>query len=98
MDLFRSLSRHVRAGALAELTLTTSGSQLARHAAGLAACGVRRVNVSLDSLDPSRYAAITRGGRIDAVLEGIVAAQAAGIDQDAALYYNPDGSPYVGIQ
>ncbi|MCW5715578.1 MAG: GTP 3',8-cyclase MoaA [Bauldia sp.] len=79
MDLFRSLSRHLRSGALAELTLTTNGSQLARHADELAACGVRRINVSLDSLDRARYAAITRGGRLDAVLDGVAAARAAGI-------------------
>ncbi|MCW5716592.1 MAG: GTP 3',8-cyclase MoaA [Bauldia sp.] len=79
MDLFRSLSRHLRSGALAELTLTTNGSQLARHADELAACGVRRINVSLDSLDPDRYAAITRGGRLDAVVSGIEAARAAGM-------------------
>ena len=79
MTLFRSLSRHVQSGALAELTLTTNGSQLGRYADELAACGVRRINVSLDSLDPARYADITRGGRLDAVQDGIAAALSAGM-------------------
>jgi len=79
MTLFRSLGRHLAAGALDELTLTTNGSQLARHAAELAACGVRRVNVSLDSLRPERFQRITRGGRLEQVLAGIAAARAAGI-------------------
>src|SRR3712207_9087607 len=55
MTLFRSLSRHLEAGALDELTVTTNGSQLARFAGDLAACGVRRINVSLDTLDPARF-------------------------------------------
>jgi len=79
MTLFRSLSRHLATGALAELTLTTNGSQLARHAAELAACGVRRVNVSLDTLEPARFAEITRWGRLAQVLDGINAARAAGL-------------------
>ncbi len=80
MHLFERLGRRLRAGeGLEELTLTTNGTQLARHAAALAACGVRRVNVSLDTLDAQRFAAITRGGRIERTLEGIFAAQAAGI-------------------
>ncbi|WP_372094963.1 GTP 3',8-cyclase MoaA [Tistrella mobilis] len=69
----------VARGMLDELTLTTNGTQLARHADALAAAGVRRVNVSLDSLDPGRFAALTRGGRLDQVLAGIDAAQAAGL-------------------
>ncbi len=64
---------------LEELTLTTNGSQLAKHAAALSAAGVRRINVSLDTLDPQRFADITRRGRLDTVLEGIEAARAAGI-------------------
>ena len=64
---------------LDELTLTTNGTQLAKHAAALAACGVRRVNVSLDTLDPERFAEITRWGRLDRVLDGIKAATAAGL-------------------
>ncbi len=61
------------------MTLTTNGSQLTRFAAELAECGVRRVNVSLDTLDPARFAEITRWGRLDQVLDGIAAAQAAGL-------------------
>lgn len=72
--LIGRLGRHLGSGALDELTLTTNGSQLARHAESLAAAGVRRVNVSLDSLDPARFAAITRRGRLDVVLDGIRAA------------------------
>ena len=79
MTLFRSLSRHLDRGALDELTVTTNGSQLARHAADLAACGVRRINVSLDTLDPAKFRAVTRWGDLDAVLRGIDAALAAGI-------------------
>ena len=79
MSLVRALSRHLGSGALDELTLTTNGSQLVRHAADLAACGVRRINLSLDTLDPQKFAAITRWGRLDAVLEGLAAAKAAGL-------------------
>ncbi len=79
MTLFRALSRHLEAGTLDELTLTTNGSQLARHAADLAAIGVRRINVSLDSLDPGRFRALTRRGDLAPVLAGIRAAQSAGI-------------------
>jgi cyclic pyranopterin phosphate synthase len=64
---------------LEELTLTTNGSQLARHAAGLARAGVKRINVSLDTLDPDNFARITRWGRLPQVLEGIFAAKAAGL-------------------
>lgn len=78
MSLFRSLSRHLGAG-LEELTVTTNGSQLARHAAELAACGVKRINVSLDTLDPDRFRAITRWGDLAKVHEGIRAAKAAGL-------------------
>lgn len=77
--LFEALSRHLAAGRLDELTLTTNGSRLEEHAEALAACGVRRVNVSLDSLDAGRFAAITRGGRLDRVLAGIAAAAGAGL-------------------
>jgi GTP 3',8-cyclase len=79
MSLVRSLSRHLAGGALDELTLTTNGSQLARHAAELAACGVRRVNVSLDTLDPAKFAKITRWGRLEQVEAGLAAARAAGL-------------------
>jgi cyclic pyranopterin phosphate synthase len=78
MDLFTVLSGHLGHG-LDELTLTTNGSQLDRFAAQLADCGVRRVNVSLDTLDADRFAAITRTGRLDRVLAGIKAAKAAGL-------------------
>lgn len=79
MGLVRSLSRHLTTGALDELTLTTNGSQLARFARELADCGVRRVNVSLDTLDPVKFRAITRWGDIDKVLSGIEAARSAGL-------------------
>lgn len=79
MSLVRSLSRHLGSGALDEMTLTTNGSQLARFATELADCGVRRVNVSLDTLDPVKFRAITRWGDIDKVLAGIEAARAAGL-------------------
>lgn len=79
MGLFRSLSRHLASGALAELTLTTNGSQLAHHAEALHDCGVRRVNVSLDTLDPAKFTQITRRGRLDEVLAGIAAAKGAGL-------------------
>jgi len=78
MQFFRAMSRHLGQG-LDELTLTTNGSQLARFAGELAECGVRRVNVSLDTLDTDRFAQITRWGRLQQVLEGIEAAKAAGM-------------------
>ncbi|WP_346305442.1 GTP 3',8-cyclase MoaA [Phyllobacterium sp.] len=79
MHLIGELSRHLRSGALEELTLTTNGSQLARHAAELAEHGVKRINVSLDTLNPEKFHAITRWGDLARVMEGIDAAQAAGI-------------------
>ncbi|WP_394080110.1 GTP 3',8-cyclase MoaA [Roseixanthobacter finlandensis] len=79
MTLFRSLSRHLDTGRLEELTLTTNGSQLARYAADLAACGVKRINVSIDTLDAEKFRAITRWGDLGKVLEGVRAAKAAGI-------------------
>ena len=79
VDLITSLGRHLRRGALDELTLTTNGSQLVRHADALAAAGVRRINVSLDSLNPQTYARVTRGARLERALSGIAAAQHAGI-------------------
>ncbi len=78
--LFRALARHLDTGALHDLTLTTNGTQLARVARDLAACGVRRVNVSLDTLDPARYRAVTRRGDLSKVLAGLDAAQAAGLE------------------
>jgi cyclic pyranopterin phosphate synthase len=79
MQLFHGLRRHIESGALKELTLTTNGSQLARHARELADAGVRRINVSLDTLDPVKYKAITRWGDHAQTLAGIDAAQAAGL-------------------
>jgi cyclic pyranopterin phosphate synthase len=79
MGLVRALSRHLGTGALEELTLTTNGSQLVRHAEELASCGVRRINVSVDTLDAGKFTAITRWGRLDKVLEGLAAAKAAGL-------------------
>lgn len=76
--LFERLGARLGHG-LEELTLTTNGTQLAKHAGALAAAGVRRVNVSLDTLDPARFTEITRWGRIERVLEGIAAAKAAGL-------------------
>ena len=79
IDLVRALGRHLETGALEELTLTTNGSQLARHAVDLHAAGVRRINVSLDTLDPEKFARITRWGRLPQVLDGIAAAADAGL-------------------
>lgn len=78
MKLFRSLGNRL-GNELDELTLTTNGTQLAKYARDLAAAGVKRVNVSLDTLDPARFTRITRWGKLDRVLEGIDAAQAAGL-------------------
>ena len=79
MTFFRAMSRHLASGALKELTLTTNGSQLAKYATELAECGIKRINVSLDTLDPAKFAEITRWGRLPQVLDGIKAAQAAGM-------------------
>lgn len=80
MTLFESLGRHLDSGALDELTLTTNGSQLAAHARSLADFGVRRINVSMDSLDPDRFKALTRIGNLGKVLGGIDAALEAGLE------------------
>jgi cyclic pyranopterin phosphate synthase len=77
--LFRALSLHLGTGALDELTLTTNGSQLARFAAELADAGVRRINVSLDTLKADRFRAITRWGDLAQVMAGIDAAERAGL-------------------
>jgi cyclic pyranopterin phosphate synthase len=79
MTLVGSLSRHLRSGHLDELTLTTNGSQLAKYADAIKAAGVRRINVSLDTLDADKFRAITRWGSLDQVLGGIDAAQSAGL-------------------
>jgi cyclic pyranopterin phosphate synthase len=80
MSLFGSLSRHLASGALDELTVTTNGSQLVRYADQLAAFGVKRVNVSLDTLDPDRFRRITRWGDLAKVEAGLDAAQRAGLE------------------
>jgi cyclic pyranopterin phosphate synthase len=77
--LINALSRHLSSGALEELTLTTNGSQLAKHASDLALAGVRRINVSLDTLDADKFKAITRWGDLAQVMDGLRAAQRAGL-------------------
>src|SRR5690348_6690860 len=79
LDLVRNLSRHLQTGALEELTLTTNGTRLTEFAGDLAAAGVRRINVSLDTLKPDLFRRLTRGGDLGKVLAGIAAAQAAGL-------------------
>jgi cyclic pyranopterin phosphate synthase len=79
MKLFRALGRHIQTGALDELTVTTNGSQLAKYAQELRDCGVRRINVSIDTLDADKFKAITRWGKLDQVLAGIDAAKSAGL-------------------
>ena len=79
MSLVRSLSRHLATGALRELTLTTNGSLLSKYAQELADCGVRRINVSMDTLDADKFRSITRWGDLSKVLAGIDSAQAAGL-------------------
>jgi len=79
MTFFDGMSRHLDSGALKELTLTTNGSQLERFAADLYAAGMRRINVSLDTLDEDKFARVTRWGRLPQVLRGLDAAQRAGL-------------------
>ena len=79
MWLFEALSRHLTSGTLDELTLTTNGSQLPKFARQLADCGVRRVNISLDSLDPEKFKKITRWGDFGQVMDGVDAALEAGL-------------------
>ncbi|MFY9841275.1 MAG: GTP 3',8-cyclase MoaA [Xanthobacteraceae bacterium] len=97
MTLVNSLSRHLRSGALDELTLTTNGSQLEKYARDLADAGIRRINVSLDTLDAEKFHAITRWGALDRVLAGIDAASAAGlkikINTVALKHVNDDEFP-----
>ncbi|WP_026148044.1 GTP 3',8-cyclase MoaA [Robiginitomaculum antarcticum] len=78
-QLINSLSRHLKSGALDEMTLTTNATQLARHAQALWDAGIRRINVSIDSLNPETFARVTRGGDLSKVLSGIRAAQAVGL-------------------
>jgi len=79
LTFFDGMSRHLDRGALDELTLTTNGSQLEKYAGALFAAGVRRINVSLDTLDEDKFARVTRWGRLPQVLRGIDAAQRAGL-------------------
>jgi cyclic pyranopterin phosphate synthase len=79
LSLAERLSRHLATGALAELTLTTNGTQLAPMAKALAAAGMKRINVSLDTLKPDLFKTLTRGGDVARVLAGLDAAQAAGL-------------------
>jgi cyclic pyranopterin phosphate synthase len=99
MTFFNGMSRHLDSGALKELTLTTNGSQLERFADQLYAAGVRRVNISLDTLDEDKFAAITRWGRLPQVLRGVDAAQKAGlrvkINAVALKGFNEDELPGI---
>ena len=79
MTFFKAMSRHLDTGALQELTLTTNGSQLERFADDLYAAGMRRINVSLDTLDDDKFARVTRWGRLPQVLKGLDSAQRAGL-------------------
>jgi GTP 3',8-cyclase len=79
MSLFHGLKRHLASGALDEVTLTTNGSQLARFAGELVECGFKRINVSLDTLDPSKFRTVTRWGDLGVVMKGIDAAAEAGL-------------------
>lgn len=92
LDLFAALSEPLRTGALRELTLTTNGTQLARFAEDLARAGVRRINVSLDTLDSERFRVLTRGGSLAKVLHGIAAAQAAGLTVKLNVVALKDGT------
>ncbi|MDE1969495.1 MAG: GTP 3',8-cyclase MoaA [Alphaproteobacteria bacterium] len=80
MSLIRALGRHLTTGDLDELTITTNGSQLGRYAGELKAAGMRRINVSLDTLDPAKFTAITRWGKLDQVLDGLRVAKDAGLE------------------
>jgi cyclic pyranopterin phosphate synthase len=99
MTFFQSMSRHLDAGTLKELTLTTNGSQLERFADDLYAAGVRRVNISLDTLDEQKFADVTRWGRLPQVLRGIDAAQRAGmrvkINAVALKSFNEEELPQI---
>src|SRR3546814_4090419 len=77
-ELVRRIGRHLKGGTLQELALSTNGTELAHHAEMLADAGVRRINVSLDTLDPDLFTRITRRGNIDTVLQGIGAAREIG--------------------
>lgn len=79
MTLITNIGELVKSGAMDELTLTTNGTQLAKYAEGLVQAGVRRINVSLDTLNADKFAAVTRWGKLDQVLDGIMAAKQAGL-------------------
>ncbi len=79
MSLFRALGKHIETGDLEELTLTTNGSQLHRFADELVDCGVKRINVSVDTLDPEKFQQATRWGRLEQVMGGLAAAKKAGL-------------------
>lgn len=79
IGLFEELAPHLRTGTLREVTLTTNGTQLERYADALASCGVRRINVSLDTLDPDKFTTITRRGKFSKVHAGLMAAKEAGL-------------------
>ena len=79
LSFFEGISRHLISGALSELTLTTNGSQLVKFAKPLSDLGIKRVNISLDTLNPEKFKEITRWGRLDQVLEGVQAAKSAGL-------------------
>ena len=80
MTLFHSLGKYIESGHLKELTLTTNGSQLAKYAHELIDCGVKRINVSLDSLNDKKFESITRWGKLDDVLNGLSVAKDAGLE------------------
>ena len=80
MSLIESLGKHVKDGKLRELTLTTNGSQLTKYAQRLVDCGVKRINVSLDSLNPEKFQSITRWGKLSDVIDGLEAAKQAGLE------------------
>ncbi len=79
ISLITSLGRHIDSGDLDEMTLTTNASQLSKYATDLFKCGVRRVNISLDTLDRDKFRELTRHGDLDKVMEGITAAREAGL-------------------
>jgi len=98
MSLFHGLSRHLASGALDELTLTTNGSQLARFASELADCGVKRINVSLDTLDPDKFRTVTRWGDLKVVLAGIDAAARAGLQVKINIVALKDFNDHEAIE
>ncbi|MDB5451765.1 MAG: molybdenum cofactor biosynthesis protein [Caulobacteraceae bacterium] len=93
MSLVEQLSRHLTSGALDELTLTTNGTRLAEFAGDLARNGVKRINVSLDSLQPEVFSRLTRGGDVAKVIAGIDAAQAAGLRSRSTPWPWPTTTP-----